>query len=69
LLQVPWLWSLLCLDFVTSYLNAAFEDAPASVPLPMELRVMLLANLRPRADSVVWMWAGGHRSPGLEIDG
>ena len=51
-------------DFVTPGLpDAAFEDAPGFSPTPMELRVMLLAHLRPRADSLVWDVGGGHRCP------
>ena len=47
-------------DFVTPGLpDSAFEDAPGFSPTPMELRVMLLAHLRPRADSLVWDVGGG----------
>ncbi|MCT0202753.1 precorrin-6Y C5,15-methyltransferase subunit CbiT [Synechococcus sp. CS-602] len=55
-------------DFVTPGLpDAAFEDAPGFSPTPMELRVMLLAHLRPRADSVVWDVGGGTGALALEI--
>jgi precorrin-6Y C5,15-methyltransferase (decarboxylating)/cobalt-precorrin-6B (C15)-methyltransferase len=47
--------------------DGAFEDAPGFSPTPMELRVMLLAHLRPRADSVVWDVGGGTGALALEI--
>ena len=62
-LQSPYGW-----DFVTPGLpDAAFEDAPGFSPTPMELRVMLLAHLRPRADSLVWDVGGGTGALALEI--
>jgi precorrin-6Y C5,15-methyltransferase (decarboxylating)/cobalt-precorrin-6B (C15)-methyltransferase len=55
-------------DFVTPGLpDQAFEDAPGFSPTPMELRVMLLAHLRPRADSTVWDVGGGTGALALEI--
>ena len=55
-------------DFVTPGLpDGAFEDAPGFSPTPMELRVMLLAHLRPRRDSVVWDVGGGTGALALEI--
>jgi precorrin-6Y C5,15-methyltransferase (decarboxylating)/cobalt-precorrin-6B (C15)-methyltransferase len=55
-------------DFVTPGLpDNAFEDAPGFSPTPMELRVMLLAHLRPRADSLVWDVGGGTGALALEI--
>jgi len=55
-------------DFVTPGMpDGAFEDAPGFSPTPMELRVMLLAHLRPRADSVVWDVGGGTGALALEI--
>jgi len=55
-------------DFVTPGLpDAAFEDAPGFAPTPMELRVMLLAHLQPRADSLVWDVGGGTGALALEI--
>jgi cobalt-precorrin-6B (C15)-methyltransferase len=55
-------------DFVTPGLpDGVFEDAPGFSPTPMELRVMLLAHLRPRADSLVWDIGGGTGSLALEI--
>ena len=55
-------------DFVTPGLpDAAFEDAPGFSPTPMELRVMLLAHLRPRPDSLVWDVGGGTGALALEI--
>lgn len=55
-------------DFVTPGLpDGAFEDAPGFSPTPMELRVMLLAHLRPRADSLVWDVGGGTGALALEI--
>jgi cobalt-precorrin-6B (C15)-methyltransferase len=60
---LPYHW-----DFVTPGLpDAAFEDAPGFSPTPMELRVMLLAHLRPRADSLVWDVGGGTGALALEI--
>jgi cobalt-precorrin-6B (C15)-methyltransferase len=62
-LQSPYGW-----DFVTPGLpDSAFEDAPGFSPTPMELRVMLLAHLRPRADSLVWDVGGGTGALALEI--
>ena len=61
--SLPFHW-----DFVTPGLpDAAFEDAPGFSPTPMELRVMLLAHLRPRADSLVWDVGGGTGALALEI--
>jgi len=55
-------------DFVTPGLpDAAFLDAPGFSPTPLELRVMLLAHLRPRADSLVWDVGGGTGALALEI--
>ena len=55
-------------DFVTAGLpDGAFEHAPGFSPTPMELRVMLLAHLRPRADSLVWDVGGGTGALALEI--
>ena len=55
-------------DFVTPGLpDSAFADAPGFSPTPMELRVMLLAHLRPRADSLVWDVGGGTGALALEI--
>ncbi|MEB3323222.1 MAG: precorrin-6Y C5,15-methyltransferase subunit CbiT [Synechococcaceae cyanobacterium] len=55
-------------DFVTPGLpDGAFEGAPGFAPTPMELRVMLLAHLRPRADSLVWDVGGGTGALALEI--
>ncbi|CAK6698961.1 Cobalt-precorrin-6B C(15)-methyltransferase (decarboxylating) [Synechococcus sp. CBW1107] len=55
-------------DFVTPGLpDNAFEDAPGFSPTPLELRVMLLAHLRPRADSLVWDIGGGTGALALEI--
>jgi cobalt-precorrin-6B (C15)-methyltransferase len=55
-------------DFVTPGLpDSAFEDAPGFSPTPLELRVMLLAHLRPRADSLVWDVGGGTGALALEI--
>ena len=55
-------------DFVTPGLpDAVFADAPGFSPTPMELRVMLLAHLRPRADSRVWEVGGGTGALALEI--
>ena len=55
-------------DFVTPGLpDSAFEHAPGFAPTPMELRVMLLAHLRPRQDSLVWDVGGGTGALALEI--
>ena len=55
-------------DFVTPGLpDGAFEHAPGFSPTPMELRVMLLAHLRPRHDSLVWDVGGGTGALALEI--
>ena len=55
-------------DFVTPGLpDGAFEHAPGFSPTPMELRVMLLAHLRPRPDSLVWDVGGGTGAFALEI--
>ena len=55
-------------DFVTPGLpDAVFADAPGFSPTPMDLRVMLLAHLRPRADSLVWDVGGGTGALALEI--
>ena len=55
-------------DFVTPGLpDGVFEDAPGFSPTPMELRVMLLAHLRPRSDSLVWDVGGGTGALALEI--
>jgi cobalt-precorrin-6B (C15)-methyltransferase len=55
-------------DFVTPGLpDSAFDDAPGFSPTPLELRVMLLAHLRPRADSLVWDVGGGTGALALEI--
>jgi len=47
--------------------DAAFADAPGFSPTPMELRVMLLAHLRPQSDSLVWDVGGGTGALALEI--
>jgi precorrin-6Y C5,15-methyltransferase (decarboxylating)/cobalt-precorrin-6B (C15)-methyltransferase len=47
--------------------DAAFADAPGFSPTPMELRVMLLAHLRPRSGSLVWDVGGGTGALALEI--
>ena len=61
--DAPFQW-----DFVTPGLpDAAFADAPGFSPTPMEQRVMLLAHLRPRADSLVWDVGGGTGALALEI--
>jgi cobalt-precorrin-6B (C15)-methyltransferase len=61
--HLPYRW-----DFVTPGLpDSAFVDAPGFAPTPMELRVMLLAHLRPRADSLVWDVGGGTGALALEI--
>jgi cobalt-precorrin-6B (C15)-methyltransferase len=55
-------------DFVTPGLpDAVFDEAPGFSPTPLELRVMLLAHLRPRADSLVWDVGGGTGALALEI--
>ncbi len=55
-------------DFVTPGLpDAVFADAPGFSPTPMEQRVMLLAHLRPRSDSLVWDVGGGTGALALEI--
>ena len=55
-------------DFVTPGLpDAVFADAPGFSPTPMEQRVMLLAHLRPRPDSLVWDVGGGTGALALEI--
>ena len=55
-------------DFVTPGLpDGCFEAAPGFSPTPLELRVMLLAHLRPRADSLVWDVGGGTGALALEI--
>ncbi len=61
--EPPFQW-----DFVTPGLpDSVFEGAPGFSPTPMELRVMLLAHLRPRADSTVWDVGGGTGALALEI--
>jgi cobalt-precorrin-6B (C15)-methyltransferase len=61
--QAPYQW-----DFVTPGIpDGAFEAAPGFSPTPMEQRVMLLAHLRPRPDSVVWDVGGGTGALALEI--
>jgi precorrin-6Y C5,15-methyltransferase (decarboxylating)/cobalt-precorrin-6B (C15)-methyltransferase len=47
--------------------DAAFANAPGFSPTPMELRVMLLAHLRPQSDSLVWDVGGGTGALALEI--
>ena len=55
-------------EFVTPGLpDALFVDAPGFSPTPLELRVMLLVHLRPRADSLVWDIGGGTGALALEI--
>jgi precorrin-6Y C5,15-methyltransferase (decarboxylating)/cobalt-precorrin-6B (C15)-methyltransferase len=55
-------------DFVTPGLpDVVFADAPGFSPTPMEQRVMLLAHLRPRPDSLVWDVGGGTGALALEI--
>lgn len=55
-------------DFVTPGLpDGAFEHAPGFSPTPMELRVMLLAHLRPQLNSLVWDVGGGTGALALEI--
>lgn len=59
----PYRW-----DFVTPGLpDRAFADAPGFSPTPLELRVMLLAHLRPLASSLVWDVGGGTGALALEI--
>jgi cobalt-precorrin-6B (C15)-methyltransferase len=55
-------------DFVTPGLpDGVFQDAPGFSPTPMELRVILLAHLRPRPESLVWDVGGGTGALALEI--
>ena len=55
-------------DFVTPGLpDGLFQDAPGFSPTPMELRVILLAHLRPGPDSLVWDVGGGTGALALEI--
>jgi cobalt-precorrin-6B (C15)-methyltransferase len=55
-------------DFVTPGLpDGVFQDAPGFSPTPMELRVILLAHLRPRPNSLVWDVGGGTGALALEI--
>jgi cobalt-precorrin-6B (C15)-methyltransferase len=55
-------------DFVTPGLpDGLFQDAPGFSPTPMELRVILLAHLRPSPDSLVWDVGGGTGALALEI--
>jgi len=55
-------------DFVTPGLpDGVFQDAPGFSPTPMELRVILLAHLRPSSDSLVWDVGGGTGALALEI--
>ncbi len=55
-------------DFVTPGIpDGAFANAPGFSPTPMELRVMLLAHLRPQPDSLVWDVGGGTGALALEI--
>ena len=55
-------------DFVTPGIpDGAFAHAPGFSPTPMELRVMLLAHLRPQPDSLVWDVGGGTGAVALEI--
>jgi precorrin-6Y C5,15-methyltransferase (decarboxylating)/cobalt-precorrin-6B (C15)-methyltransferase len=55
-------------DFVTPGLpDGVFQDAPGFSPTPMELRVILLAHLRPSPDSLVWDVGGGTGALALEI--
>ena len=55
-------------DFVSPGLpDSSFVDAPGFSPTPMELRVMLLAHLRPRPDSLIWDVGGGTGALALEI--
>jgi precorrin-6Y C5,15-methyltransferase (decarboxylating)/cobalt-precorrin-6B (C15)-methyltransferase len=62
-IEAPYQW-----DFVTPGLpDAAFDAAPGFTPTPLEQRVMLLAHLRPRPDSVVWDVGGGTGALALEI--
>ena len=55
-------------SFVTPGIpDGAFAHAPGFAPTPMELRVMLLAHLRPYPDSLVWDVGGGTGALALEI--
>jgi cobalt-precorrin-6B (C15)-methyltransferase len=55
-------------DFVTPGLpDGVFQDAPGFSPTPMELRVILLAHLRPSPESLVWDVGGGTGALALEI--
>jgi cobalt-precorrin-6B (C15)-methyltransferase len=55
-------------DFVTpGFPDGVFQDAPGFSPTPMELRVILLAHLRPSPDSLVWDVGGGTGALALEI--
>ncbi len=55
-------------DFVTPGLpDGVFQDAPGFSPTPMELRVILLAHLRPGPESLVWDVGGGTGALALEI--
>ena len=55
-------------DIVTPGLpDSSFVDAPGFSPTPMELRVMLLAHLRPRPDSLVLDVGGVTGALALEI--
>ena len=55
-------------DFVTPGIpDSVFVKAPGFAPTPMELRVMLLAHLRPQPDSLVWDVGGGTGALALEI--
>ncbi|MFN9621491.1 MAG: precorrin-6Y C5,15-methyltransferase subunit CbiT [Cyanobacteriota bacterium] len=55
-------------DFVTPGLpDEVFQDAPGFSPTPMELRVILLAHLRPGPESLVWDVGGGTGALALEI--
>jgi cobalt-precorrin-6B (C15)-methyltransferase len=55
-------------DFVTPGLpDGVFQDAPGFSPTPMELRVILLAHLRPGPDALVWDVGGGTGALALEI--
>jgi cobalt-precorrin-6B (C15)-methyltransferase len=55
-------------DFVTpGFPDGMFQDAPGFSPTPMELRVILLAHLRPSPESLVWDVGGGTGALALEI--